>query len=456
MAQTRAMKQMEVGLNQSMSRNQRPRLVWLGALALLFTFFFGATAAHAADPTPAPSGDIATTFILSGKIADCGVGIAGIKLHVAGPGLTADLVTDKKGEWTVQTPTTTQYLKDKFVVTLDKTTLPKGRVLIGSAERTVVFNMVNSASTSFKLIPITCATNAPDQPKSAENPFLVALFNGINFGLMLAMAAIGLSLIYGTTGLSNFAHGEMVSIGALSTWFFNKTLGFDLITSALIAIAIVTAFGYAQDAFLWRPLRKKRVGLTQMMIVSIGLSMVVRYFLQLLFGGDTKVLTQGATWEVLGVSMPAVNVICAILSVFVLIGYSLFLTKTRIGKATRAVSDNAALAASTGIDVENIIRIVWVIAAVLTGISGVFLGLYEQAAWDTGFFNLLLIFAAVTLGGLGTSAGAAVGAMIIGLMIELSTLIIPSDLKVAAALVVLILVLLVKPDGVLGKKQRIG
>jgi branched-chain amino acid transport system permease protein len=176
----------------------------------------------------------------------------------------------------------------------------------------------------------------------------------------------------------------------------------------------------------------------------------------MIFGGDTKVLSQGDTWNILGVNMPALNVICAGISVLVLIGYTLFLTKTRIGKATRAVSDNASLAASTGIDVERIIRIVWIIAAVLTGISGVFLGLYQQAAWDTGFFNLLLIFAAVTLGGLGTSSGAAVGAMIIGLLVELSTLVIPADLKIAAALVVLILVLLVKPEGVLGKKQRIG
>ena len=441
-------------MNQSISRSASRK--WVGILALLFAFFFGGSSAFAATPTPSPSGDIATTFILGGKIADCGVGIPGIKISVTGPGTSANLVTDKKGVWEVQTPTTTRYLKDKFTVTLDKTTLPKDRILIGSATRTVVFNMVNSASAAFKLVPIDCGATAPNQPKGAENPIVVALFNGINFGLMLAMAAIGLSLIYGTTGLSNFAHGEMVTIGALSTWVFNRVLGLDLIPAALLAILIVTAFGYAQDAFIWRPLRKKRIGLTQMMIVSIGLSMVVRYALQMIFGGDTKVLTQGETWSILGISMPAVNVICSALSVVVLVAYSLFLTKTRIGKATRAVSDNPSLAASTGIDVENIIRIVWIIAAVLTGIAGVFIGLYEQAAWDTGFWNLLLIFAAVTLGGLGTSAGAAVGAMIIGMLVELSTLVIPPDLKVAAALVVMILVLLVKPEGVLGKKQRIG
>jgi len=440
-----------------MSRTKRSSRKWLGLIALLFAFIIGGSQSlAAAAATPAPE-DISKIFVIGGTIKDnCGAGVAGIKLHVTGRDTDANLVTDKLGIWSTNVSPDTVYLEDKYSVSLDETSIPKGAELKGTAERTVVFNKVNSASTSFKITGLKCDGTSPNQPSSPENAILVALFNGINFGLVLAMAAIGLSLIYGTTGLSNFAHGEMVSIGALSTWMFNKVLGFDLVMSALIAVAIVTAFGYAQDALLWRPLRKKRIGLTQMMIVSIGLSMVVRYFLQMIFGGDTKVLSQGDTWKIAGISMPALNVICAGLSLIVLIAYTLFLTKTRIGKATRAVSDNAALAASTGIDVERIIRIVWIIAAALTGISGVFLGLYQQAAWDTGFFNLLLIFAAVTLGGLGTSAGAAVGAMIIGLLVELSTLVIPADLKIAAALIVLILVLLVKPEGVLGKKQRIG
>ena len=445
-------------MNQSTSRTKRSSRKWLGLIALLFAFIIGGSQSLAASAaTPAPGGDISKIFVIGGTIKDnCGAGVAGIKLHVTGRDTDANLVTDKAGVWSTNVSPDTVYLDDKYTVSLDETSIPKGAELKGTSERTVVFNKVNSASTSFKITGLKCDGTSPNQPSSPENAILVALFNGINFGLVLAMAAIGLSLIYGTTGLSNFAHGEMVSIGALSTWMFNKVLGFDLVMSALIAVAIVTAFGYAQDAVLWRPLRKKRIGLTQMMIVSIGLSMVVRYFLQMIFGGDTKVLSQGDTWKIAGISMPALNVICAGLSLIVLIAYTLFLTKTRIGKATRAVSDNAALAASTGIDVERIIRIVWIIAAALTGISGVFLGLYQQAAWDTGFFNLLLIFAAVTLGGLGTSAGAAVGAMIIGLLVELSTLVIPADLKIAAALIVLILVLLVKPEGVLGKKQRIG
>ena len=144
------------------------------------------------------------------------------------------------------------------------------------------------------------------------------------------------------------------------------------------------------------------------------------------------------------------------ISIVTLAAVAFFLTRTRIGKATRAVSDNAALAASTGIDVERIIRIVWVVAGALTGLAGMLYGLQFQANWLTGFQILLLLFAATTLGGLGTSLGATVGALIIGFVVELSSLVLPADLKYAASLIILILVLLVRPQGVLGKKQRIG
>jgi branched-chain amino acid transport system permease protein len=145
-----------------------------------------------------------------------------------------------------------------------------------------------------------------------------------------------------------------------------------------------------------------------------------------------------------------------IISFIALMGVAYFLTRTRIGKATRAVSDNASLAASTGIDVEAIIRIVWLFAAGLTGLAGVLYGLQFQANWSVGFDILLLLFAAVTLGGLGTSMGATVGALIIGLVVEVSPLVIANELKYAVALVILIVILIFRPQGVLGKKQRIG
>ena len=422
---------------------------WIAAGLMLLSFVFSASAASAIAPSP--SQDITSDFSIQGTIRQGSAKpVVGAVITVVGEGFEGSAITNARGKWEVAVPS-----KGTYTVTLDLSTLPEGAKLKPGFEnvRTVTIDKVNTVVALFPLEEIDDPNVTPTQ---GTNVLLSRLLAGLNFGILLAMAAIGLSLIYGTTGLSNFAHGEMVTVGALTMFSFNKVMGLDLILSALLATAIVTSFGYLQDAALWRPLRRKRIGITQMMIVSIGLSILVRYFLQLVYGGETKVLSQGVTWNIFGVLMPAINVICAGIALLVLLGFAWFLTRTRIGKATRAVSDNAALAASTGIDVERIIRIVWVVAGALTGLSGVFIGLYFQASWDTGFSILLLLFAAVTLGGLGTAFGAAVGALIVGMFVELSTLVIPPDLKFAGALIVLILVLLVRPQGVLGRKQRIG
>ena len=138
-----------------------------------------------------------------------------------------------------------------------------------------------------------------------------------------------------------------------------------------------------------------------------------------------------------------------------LVGFALL--RTRVGRATRAVSDNPALAAASGIGVERVIRIVWTGAAGLAALGGVLVGLYFQStAWNMGGTVLLLMFAAVTLGGLGTAWGALAGSLVIGVVAEMSSLVIPSDMKYAGALLILILVLLVRPQGILGRRDRIG
>ena len=155
--------------------------------------------------------------------------------------------------------------------------------------------------------------------------------------------------------------------------------------------------------------------------------------------------------------MSWIDVASMITSIVVLMAVAYFLLRTRIGKATRAVSDNASLAAASGIDVDRVIRIVWVTGAALAGLSGILWAYFRPGvSWDMGFQILLLVFAAVTLGGLGTAFGALVGSIIVGLFIELSTLWLPSDMKYVGALVVLILVLLFRPQGILGRRERIG
>lgn len=419
---------------------------------MLFTLFLQTTPALAVDGENPPD---TSSFSIGGIIKDGDVLLEGVQIQVVGDGFDATGTTAADGRWSVVVPG-----KGEYQVTLLIDTLPEGASLRdpNKVSKVIKIDVVNTVNVLFVLNDTTSSTGGTDdKPAQAEtNVFLGRLIAGLILGILLAMAAIGLSLIYGTTALNNFAHGEMVTMGALLAFSFNRLMGIDLLLSAALTMAIVSAFGWFQDAAIWRPLRKRRVGLTQMMIVSIGLSLVVRYIFQIIYGGDTKVLSQGEIWNIAGVPTQAVNVISAAIGIVILLLVAAFLTKTRIGKATRAVADNASLAAATGIDVERIIRIVWVIAGALTGISGVMLGLFLQASWDMGFSILLLMFAAVTLGGLGTAFGAAVGAMVVGLFVELSTLVIPSDLKFAGALVVLILVLLVRPQGILGKAQRIG
>jgi branched-chain amino acid transport system permease protein len=140
----------------------------------------------------------------------------------------------------------------------------------------------------------------------------------------------------------------------------------------------------------------------------------------------------------------------------VLVATTSLLQFTRLGKATRAVADNAGLASATGINVERVIRLVWVGGAALAGLAGALLGLTQGFDYQLGFKILLLIFAAVVLGGLGTIWGAIVGAFVIGLLVEWSTLFVPAEFKFVGALLVLIIVLLIRPQGLLGRAQRVG
>ncbi len=194
-----------------------------------------------------------------------------------------------------------------------------------------------------------------------------SLFDGLYFGLIIAMAAVGLSLIYGTTGLSNFAHGEMVTFGAVMAWVANRTWGLHLLLAAPIAIAFGVAGGYLFDRTVWRPLRRRRIGLTSQMIASIGLAIFLRYLLQYLFGPRQETLRQyqNQTNPVdLGpVAFPPRTLASIVVCVVVLVAVAMFLLRTRFGKAVRAVSDNPDLASATGINTNRVISLVWMVAA---------------------------------------------------------------------------------------------
>ncbi|PJJ61855.1 branched-chain amino acid ABC transporter permease [Compostimonas suwonensis] len=412
-----------------------------------------ATAAETPTPAPAPTeeSDFTNTYSIGGVLRNGDEVLEGVDITVEGDGFSETATSDEAGEWEVVVPG-----KAEYTVTLEVSTLPDGVELRNP-------DAASSVVTADQWLTTSITRSFPMGEDTRETTgfgaqLLQRLVSGLNFGLLIALAAIGITLIFGTTGLNNFAHGEMVTFGAIVAWIFAVLLGVNIFVAMAIALVFGGAFGWVQDALLWKPLRRKGVKLVQAMIVSIGLAIVLRYLYLYFIGGETKAMNVGLSEAVqLGpVRITVASIISMVISVVVLVLVGLFLTRTRIGKATRAVSDNPSLAAASGIDVDRIIRIVWVIAGALAALAGVMLALYRQVSWDMGFQILLLMFAAVTLGGLGSAYGALVGSIVVGLFVELSTLFIPADLKYAAALVVLILVLLVRPQGILGRRERIG
>ncbi|KQW07983.1 branched-chain amino acid ABC transporter permease [Leifsonia sp. Root4] len=429
------------------AHKRSPRAV-VATVLLLFVALalslLGASPAHA-DDVDVDKYD----YVLSGNVTFDGEPLEDVVITVEGPGTDTDVETGADGKWRVGVPE-----KATYTVTLDEDTLPKGVVVKeGGNPLTAEFGLTKTKSVNFFLGEGTRTT------VSFFDQLINRVANGLNFGLLLALAAIGLSLIYGTTGLSNFAHSELITFGALMTLTFSVTFALPVWLAIIIALALSAALGWGLDAALWKPLRKRGVGVIQLMIVSIGLALAMRYTYQFFYGGATRQLPGASPAELqLGpLSLSWIDLASMGISIVVLLAVAYFLLRTRIGKATRAVSDNPSLAAASGIDVDYVIRIVWVIGATLAGLSGILWAYFRPGvSWDMGFQILLLVFAAVVLGGLGTAFGALVGSIIVGLFVELSTLVIPPDMKYVGALVVLIVVLLVRPQGILGRKERIG
>jgi branched-chain amino acid transport system permease protein len=283
--------------------------------------------------------------------------------------------------------------------------------------------------------------------------------DGVRLGLIIAMCSVGLSLIFGTTGLTNFAHGEMVTFGALVAYFLNSR-GMHIVVAAPIAVAAGGLLGLTADRFGFSRFRARGVGLISQMVITLGLSIAAKNFFLWRFGGRDKPYldyTNQVGVKIGPIVITPRDLIVTVLALVVLVGVALTLQYTRLGKATRAVSDNADLASSTGIDSAKIIRIIWITAGALAALGGVFRGLDEQVAWDMGTSLLFLMFAGITLGGLGSAYGALVGGFVVGLLVETSTLLgVPTELKVVPALLILILILLVRPQGILGRSQRVG
>ncbi len=359
-------------------------------------------------------------------------------------------VTDTDGRWSVPVPGPGAYR-----VSIDTGTLPEG-IRLREGQESLVDAVVDAGQSRAVVFAVGEAPKGtPFGERAAQT-----VFNGFKFGLIIAMSAIGLSLIYGTTGLVNFAHGELVTFGAVIAWYFNSSWGeLNLIVAAVLTVIVCGMLGAGLESGLFRPLRDRRLGIFQLVVITIGLSLLGRQLVQLFFGAEPlpyRDFQVQERWEFgpWAVTPREVATIAVILVALVAVG--LMLQKTRFGKATRAVADNADLAAVSGINVNRVVLIVWIMGAALAGLGGVFQGLDADIDPFLGFQLLLLIFAGVELGGLGTAYGALAGSLIIGMSTEVSTLWISPELKFVVPLAALILVLLLRPQGLFGIRARVG
>jgi len=417
---------------------------WLAAIAIVvmtpFASFaagesIGGTLIQKAGDEKLPVAGVTVTVLLDG--AEVGSGVSG-----------------DDGKWEVPVDGAGLY-----EVRLETSTLPDGVGLTDPDKGQLSDVKVRDGQAKKVIFPLGEATVSTVSLYSQIGALFIA---GLKLGAIIALSAVGLSLVFGVTGLVNFAHAEMVTLGAVAAYFFHASpVGpqWPLFIAIVPAVLVGAGFGWLQERALWRPLRNRQTGLVAMMVVSIGLSFAARYLFLIFFGGEPRAYPDFAGQppiELLGISMVPKQLITIVVSLLVLAGVGLFLQRSRSGTAMRAVSDDTDLAESSGINVNRIILITWVLAGGLAALGGLFFGLNEAVQWDMGFKLLLLIFAAVVLGGLGTAYGAMVGGFVVGVAVEMSTLVFPNELKAAVGLAVLIVMLLIKPQGLLGSKERIG
>lgn len=408
----------------------------------------------ASQPGPATSAG----GVLRLQTADGPRFVAGVRLTVAAAdgAVVGESRSSERGAWSVPLPG-----GGRYVVRLDPQSLPAGIGLRDGAraDLTIEVGRGEDAIVLFGLV-VRDAVERSDGPSWTAR-VLQAIADGLVFGAVLAIAAVGLSLIYGVTGIVNFGHGDIVSFGALLAAFLNAAAGgpqADIFLAGAAAIALVSILGIPLESLFHSIGSRARDHFT-ILVFAIGLSFVLRHALLFGFGPFNLAYRQyqlQQPWSLGPVVVAPRDAIVVMIAVLILLAVGLLLTRTRIGWAMRAVATNPGLAEQSGIDVRRMRRLAWVLGAALAAAGGVLLAVGQQARWDGGYQLLMFMFAAVILGGIGTAFGALLGGLLIGLIAQTSTLVVPPELKPAVAMLVLVATLLVRPAGLLNRARRMG
>lgn len=277
--------------------------------------------------------------------------------------------------------------------------------------------------------------------------------NGLVSGSYYALGAAGLTLVYGVLRLINFAHGDMLTLGAYLALVVSSGLDLPVVVGGIAAVVGVAALGVVLERIMWRPMRRRGAGMFQLVLMAFGLAFVIRYGIQLVAGPDQRSLDVDvvSTVQFLHVRLGRTELIVVIVGFVVLSALGLALKVTSIGKQIRALSDSPELAETTGINTHRVIAVTWVLSGGLAGLAGV---LYSSSVGgvnpNLGFGIILSLFAAVVVGGIGNAYGALASGLLIGVMQEWSTLVINPSLKLAVGFALLVLVLIVRPQGIFG------
>jgi neutral amino acid transport system permease protein len=281
--------------------------------------------------------------------------------------------------------------------------------------------------------------------------------NGLSLGSVYALGAVGLTLVYGILKLVNFAHGDFLTFGAYMAFLVNVTWGAPLILGIVFGIAATAALGVAFERIMWGPMRARKAGLLQLLLMSIGLAFLIQNTIQFIWGTEVRSLDVNVvdTVEFLGLRIGRTDLLVIVIGFATLLSIGAMLKYTLLGKRMRALSDNFDLAETAGVDTSRIVLYTWVFAGGLAGLAGVLAAAVTDVKPQLGFELLLPIFAAVILGGIGDAFGALAGGIVLGLVIEWSTLVIEPRWKISVGFAVLILVLFIRPQGIFGKARAI-
>jgi neutral amino acid transport system permease protein len=289
--------------------------------------------------------------------------------------------------------------------------------------------------------------------------FAQTTLNGLTSGAYFALGAVGLTFVYGSLRLVNFAHGDFLTFGAYMALLVNVTLHLPLALAVLFAIAATASLGVLTEKVMWRPMRTRGAGPFQLILMAVGLAYLLRYGIQFVAGPQFRSLNVNATtsyklpW---GLTFGRTALVVVIASYCVLGAIGAMLKFSGLGKQMRALSDDLTLAETSGIDTGRVIVVIWIFSGGLGGLAGVLYACAIGTFSPTfGFVLILTLFAAVVLGGIGSPYGALAGGVILGLVQEWSTLVFGPQWKIVVGFTVLMVVLLIRPEGVLGRPRSL-